>query len=606
MAESSSRYSLRDTMKTPQEVLLTQWEVEYSKLISNEKRRIPLESVKTAIRSAFKDGMFEHWRITLKCPLSRQRIRVPVRFADCTHVECFDLETFLQMKMQKNFLVCPICQKQVEKPMANLRIDKYIEEVLSTLPDALQIDLQSDGSFTEVHEKFVVAPNVIDDEILYVQDNNAPALEVKQDQQNFVVPSKSFLCNKRSHLDNASENSVGTPKKRIVPSNEEPIAELAADVSVHFGQSSSEEALSSTYDHIGRQNGASIAATNEKDCDNELEASMSMAIKLRTKLDIREAEVQQYREKLEKAEQENIRLKNESRDLQLKSGGVQYFTTLINSAKADFDSANELEALMSKADAATAMVERLQIKLHKREAELQQYREILQKSQEENNRLKNEIRDLQQDLDDYEKIVAQNTNDNMKLRKDLNGTIAEKDRLNADLTTANESMETSKKRTSIHICYLKRQLKQNLAQSQNLNAELENTKKENEVLRSTNKELEKEARRLWNQIYGSSSDGQGSSKNESENDTSGLTQNLDPFRNQSTSMNVILDAPNDLAQKMKIINAAMRKTKYEERCKQNRLKAKADKLRKEKEEIRNRLRNKNHKKRCEEENKAHP
>ncbi|KAI1696121.1 c2H2-type zinc-finger domain-containing protein [Ditylenchus destructor] len=134
MAESSRRYNLRDTRKKPQGVLLKRWEVEYSKLINNENRRIPLETVKTAIRSAFEDGMFEQWRITLKCQLTGQRIKVPARYADCTHIECFDLEAFLRMKTQKNLLVCPICQKEVEKPLANLRIDKYIETVLSTLP----------------------------------------------------------------------------------------------------------------------------------------------------------------------------------------------------------------------------------------------------------------------------------------------------------------------------------------------------------------------------------------------------------------------------------------------------------------------------------------
>ncbi|KAI1695260.1 zinc-finger double domain-containing protein [Ditylenchus destructor] len=187
MAESSRRYNLRDTRKKPQGVLLKRWEVEYSKLINNEKRRIPLETAKTAIRSAFEDGMFEQWRITLKCPLSGQRIIVPARYADCTHIECFDLEAFLRMKTQKNLQVCPICQKEVEKPLTNLRIDNYIENVLSKLPDAMQIELMPDGSFKEIYGQVVVEPNVIDDEEPYVQDNNMPAFnealksEVKQE-----------------------------------------------------------------------------------------------------------------------------------------------------------------------------------------------------------------------------------------------------------------------------------------------------------------------------------------------------------------------------------------------------------------------------------------
>ncbi|KAI1696108.1 MIZ/SP-RING zinc finger domain-containing protein [Ditylenchus destructor] len=193
MAESTRRYNLRNTKKKPQGVLLKQWEVEYSKLISNEKRRIPLETVKTAIGSAFEDGMFEQWRITLKCPLSQQRIRVPARYVDCTHIECFDLETFLQMKMQKNFLVCPICQKEVEKPLANLRIDKYIETVLSTMPDAIQVELMPDGSFTEVHEELVIALNVIEDEEPFVQDHFSQILNKSKIKQEALEDDDEYI-----------------------------------------------------------------------------------------------------------------------------------------------------------------------------------------------------------------------------------------------------------------------------------------------------------------------------------------------------------------------------------------------------------------------------
>ncbi|KAI1701427.1 MIZ/SP-RING zinc finger domain-containing protein [Ditylenchus destructor] len=180
MAEPSRRYNLRDTRKKTQGVVLKRWEAEFSKLIKNENRRIPLETVKSAIRSGFEDDLFEHWRITLKCQLSGQRIKVPARYADCTHIECFDLETFLRMKTQKNLLVCPICQKEVEKPLANLRIDEYIETVLSTLPDAMQVELLRDGSFREVHEEFVVEPSVINDEEPFVQESNTSSSNVKQ------------------------------------------------------------------------------------------------------------------------------------------------------------------------------------------------------------------------------------------------------------------------------------------------------------------------------------------------------------------------------------------------------------------------------------------
>ncbi|KAI1707494.1 MIZ/SP-RING zinc finger domain-containing protein [Ditylenchus destructor] len=180
MPEASRQYNLRNSRKKPQGVLLKRWEAEYSKLISNKNRRISLETVKTAIRGAFKDGIVKQWRITLKCLLSGQRIKVPARYADCTHIQCFDLETFLRMKTQKNILVCPICQKEVKEPLNFLRIDKYIENVLSTLPHTMQVELLPDGSFTEVHEELVVVSNVITDEEPYVQDSDT-SFDVKQE-----------------------------------------------------------------------------------------------------------------------------------------------------------------------------------------------------------------------------------------------------------------------------------------------------------------------------------------------------------------------------------------------------------------------------------------
>ncbi|KAI1695758.1 hypothetical protein DdX_19401 [Ditylenchus destructor] len=133
MAEPSRRYNLIDRRKKPQGVVLKRWEVEYSKLINNENRRVPLETVKSAIRSAFEDDLFEQWRITLKC----------------------------QARLKRAF-------------------ELYIETVLSTLPDAMQVELLRDGSFTEVHEEFVV-PNVINDEEPFVQESNTPSSDVKQE-----------------------------------------------------------------------------------------------------------------------------------------------------------------------------------------------------------------------------------------------------------------------------------------------------------------------------------------------------------------------------------------------------------------------------------------
>ena len=49
-------------------------------------------------------------RVDLKCPITRQRIRLPVRGSDCKHIQCFDLESFLRMNCDRPSWCCPVCK----------------------------------------------------------------------------------------------------------------------------------------------------------------------------------------------------------------------------------------------------------------------------------------------------------------------------------------------------------------------------------------------------------------------------------------------------------------------------------------------------------------
>ncbi|KAI1704036.1 hypothetical protein DdX_14537 [Ditylenchus destructor] len=123
-----------------------------------------------------------------------------------------------------------------------------------------------------------------------------------------------------------------------------------------------------------------------------------------------------------------------------------------------------------------------------------------------------------------------------KEREDKNAVIAERDRLEADLKKANETIEVSVERSVKFLLELNRQdykckeyiaeikkLKQDLAQSQNLKGALEIEKKTNERLSGQNKEFEKEAKQLLNKFFVGSSDGQGSSDEQNEDGYFGPT-----------------------------------------------------------------------------------
>jgi E3 SUMO-protein ligase PIAS1 len=51
--------------------------------------------------------------LSLKCPLSYMRLQTPCRGTQCTHIQCFDATSYLQLQEQGPQWKCPICNKSV-------------------------------------------------------------------------------------------------------------------------------------------------------------------------------------------------------------------------------------------------------------------------------------------------------------------------------------------------------------------------------------------------------------------------------------------------------------------------------------------------------------
>ena len=51
--------------------------------------------------------------VSLKCPLSYMRLKTPVRGIGCTHIQCFDVLSYLQLQEQGPQWLCPICNRSV-------------------------------------------------------------------------------------------------------------------------------------------------------------------------------------------------------------------------------------------------------------------------------------------------------------------------------------------------------------------------------------------------------------------------------------------------------------------------------------------------------------
>ncbi|KAF2012483.1 E3 SUMO-protein ligase PIAS1 [Aaosphaeria arxii CBS 175.79] len=67
--------------------------------------------------------------LSLKDPISTLRISMPIRSTVCSHNQCFDAESFLQLQEQAPTWTCPICNKSVS--YEGLAVDEYVQEILS-------------------------------------------------------------------------------------------------------------------------------------------------------------------------------------------------------------------------------------------------------------------------------------------------------------------------------------------------------------------------------------------------------------------------------------------------------------------------------------------
>lgn len=75
--------------------------------------------------------------MSLKCPLSTLRIQVPCRSIICTHNQCFDASSFLELQKQAPTWTCPVCSKSTS--FESLQVDQFVHPqvyILCTLSDS--------------------------------------------------------------------------------------------------------------------------------------------------------------------------------------------------------------------------------------------------------------------------------------------------------------------------------------------------------------------------------------------------------------------------------------------------------------------------------------
>ncbi|KJP87292.1 hypothetical protein AK88_03089 [Plasmodium fragile] len=106
-------------------------------------------------------------RISLNCPFALDRIEIPCRGIKCSHIQCFDLKSFIDVtkktKAFNNRWKCPICSLFLRPK--DLIVDMFITYILTQVPrDIKEVELSKSGEiiFNQSNAKGKVVKQIDD------------------------------------------------------------------------------------------------------------------------------------------------------------------------------------------------------------------------------------------------------------------------------------------------------------------------------------------------------------------------------------------------------------------------------------------------------------
>ncbi|CAF0970263.1 unnamed protein product [Didymodactylos carnosus] len=86
-------------------------------------------NLNVAADGTFGDGIEPmQTKLPLKCPISLQRIGLPARGRHCTHIQCYDLHSFLILNCERIVWLCPLCTKHLTHDI--LEVDQSLWSIL--------------------------------------------------------------------------------------------------------------------------------------------------------------------------------------------------------------------------------------------------------------------------------------------------------------------------------------------------------------------------------------------------------------------------------------------------------------------------------------------
>uniref|UniRef100_A0A8C1VBB0 Zinc finger, MIZ-type containing 1b n=1 Tax=Cyprinus carpio TaxID=7962 RepID=A0A8C1VBB0_CYPCA len=176
-------------------------------------------------------------RISLKCPITFRRIQLPARGHDCKHVQCFDLESYLELNCERGTWRCPVCNKAAL--LEGLEVDQYMWGVLNALQNSEFEEVTIDPSCSWRPVQIKSEPHIKEDpdglmsKRFKTTSPSQMVLPNVMDMISQLGPGASPYPNQNPQQQNSSANQYNSPGTVILPRNTH-LRSLIMDTFMHI------------------------------------------------------------------------------------------------------------------------------------------------------------------------------------------------------------------------------------------------------------------------------------------------------------------------------------------------------------------------------------
>ncbi|RFN46817.1 putative relatd to e3-like factor in the sumo pathway [Fusarium flagelliforme] len=174
---------------------------ELASRIANGKK-ISIEAVKQELNAKAQDPdvVATSQVLSLKCPLSYMRLALPCRGLSCTHLQCFDATSYLQLQEQGPQWQCPICYKSATFDL--LAVDGYVRDILAKTSKSQEtVTIEPNGDW---HTK-------ASEDSSQGQTNGNSVKNEDDDDDDLVISEVNPIGHRRMETPKNATPSVNTP-----------------------------------------------------------------------------------------------------------------------------------------------------------------------------------------------------------------------------------------------------------------------------------------------------------------------------------------------------------------------------------------------------------